>query len=485
MTEMNVTQNGVIFDKPHWLYKPRRGLLTTVYPDGTSDYSVHTDARGVVTISKSYSYENRSEYETQVFHPTNQVTPITTDRSISYHDGASITEREWADQWTHNTRLTEYNASGCMFDTHVTESSDASTVTNSVTVYDFLGRTVSSVTPLGVTSNHYDAVSTRILMSTRTGQPPTYNLYNELGQQVGTVVSGITNRTDVCYETISGEVWRVSESLAGMAHTVTREQQTGLSDALRRHTVMIGANGVTNAVTAVWNEATQTLTETQASSLRATPVTRTSKYGRTISETSVDGGRNFFFDPYGRVFYTERKPSGSASWLSETWLGFNDFGDVEKHGTFIAGGNTVAMALSAFDAFGRTLTSTDPLGNTVTHTTDALGQRIGDGKLEAGADIGDIFIRQWRDGRRRLPHRRLQARKGKIRPCLALQRPGEGKAPCISGGSRRFHGGTAGIGQAEQLGGLVEGFAERIVDGGRPALIVSRPAHQQHLGVAA
>jgi hypothetical protein len=183
---------------------------------------------------------------------------------------------------------------------------DHSSITNSVALSDFLGRTVATVTPVGVTSNIYDGASMRIQTITRTGHPATGNLYDGLGDQVGAVVSGITNRTEVSYETVAGEVWRVADSIAGAACSVTRERLTGLSDTLRRHTVAIGANNVTNEMTAVWNGTTRTLTETQTSSLRATPSVRVQKFGRTISETSADGSRNFFFDPYGRVFYTER-----------------------------------------------------------------------------------------------------------------------------------------------------------------------------------
>jgi RHS repeat-associated protein len=347
-----------------------------IYPDGTSDYSVRTDMRGVRTVSRSSAYEDRDEYQTQVFHPTNLVTPVSTDLSISYRNGATVTQREWADQWTRDTRVTEYNDSGCRIDIQVSEASDHFAVTNSVTLSDFLGRTVSTVTPFGVTSNFHDGASMRIQTTTRTGYPSTENLYDDLGDPVGAVVSGITNRTDVSYETVAGEVWRVTDSLAGATHSVTRERLTGLSDTLRRHTVAVGANNVTNEMTAAWNGTARTLTETQTSTLRATPSVRVQKFGRTSSETSADGGRNYFFDPYGRVFYTERRPSVSSAWLSETWLGFNDFGDVAEHDTFIASGSTYAITLYGFDAFGRETVRIDALGNAVTNAYDALGRQV-------------------------------------------------------------------------------------------------------------
>jgi RHS repeat-associated protein len=367
---------GVAVD-PNFVYnKGWRTSETTDYPDGTSDFSVHTDGRGVRTVSRSSAYEDRYEYQTQVFHPTNLVTSVSTDLSISYRNGATVTQREWVDQWTRDTRLTEYDDSGCRIGIQVSESSDYPAITNSVALSDFLGRAVAILTPLGVTSNFYNGASMRIQTTTRTGYPVTENLYDDLGDPVGAVVSGITNRTDVSYETVAGEVWRVVDSLAGAARSVTRERLTGLSDTLRRHNVEVGANNVTNEMTAVWSESARTLTETQTTSLRATPSVRVQKYGRMISETSADGGRNFFFDPYGRVFYTERRPSVSSAWLSETWLGFNDFGDVAEHDAFIASGSTYAITSYAFDAFGRETIRVDALGNAVTNAYDTLGRRV-------------------------------------------------------------------------------------------------------------
>ena len=48
-----------------------------------------------------------------------------------------------------------------------------------------------------------------------------------------------------------------------------------------------------------------------------------------------------------------------------------------------------------------------------------------------------------------------------------------------------FHRRAPGVGQAEQLGRLVEGFAKRVVDGRAPSFIGAQSAHQQDLRVAA
>ena len=192
-----------------------RIYIAPTYLAGSSDFSVRTDMRGVRTVTRSAAHADRDVTETQTFSPTNPVNPEILSRNTYYRNGASESYREWGDQWTRDTRLTRYDTSGCRIESHVAEASDQAAVTNSVTTYDFLGRTVATVTPLGVTSNFYDSASMRILTTTRTGQPPVQILYNTLGEQVGSVVSGITNRTDVSYETVSGEVWRVTSSLSG------------------------------------------------------------------------------------------------------------------------------------------------------------------------------------------------------------------------------------------------------------------------------
>ena len=145
---------------------------TTSYPDGTSDYSIHTDPRGVRAVTTRTSHDDREVTETQTFSPTNLVNPVILSRNIDYRNGTSITQREWDGQWTRETRLTDYDASGCRIDTQVAESSDHPAVTNNVILCDFLGRAVSTIAPLGIASNFYDGASMRILASTRSGQPP-------------------------------------------------------------------------------------------------------------------------------------------------------------------------------------------------------------------------------------------------------------------------------------------------------------------------
>ena len=86
---------------------------------------------------------------------------------------------------------------------------------------------------------------------------------------------------------------------------------------------------------------------------------------------------------------------------------------------------------------------------------------------------------------RRLPHGRLQAGEGEVEPRLALERARKIEALGVAVPRRLLDVRAAGIGQADQLRGLVEGLAERIVDGRSPALVVADAAHQHHLRVTA
>ena len=70
----------------------------------------------------------------------------------------------------------------------------------------------------------------------------------------------------------------------------------------------------------------------------------------------------------------------------------------------------------------------------------------------------DVLVGDRRDRLRRLAHGGLQAGEGEVEPCLADQRPRKGKAVRIAASCRALDGRTAGIGKAEQLCRLVEGF---------------------------
>ena len=68
------------------------------------------------------------------------------------------------------------------------------------------------------------------------------------------------------------------------------------------------------------------------------------------------------------------------------------------------------------------------------------------------------------------------------RPAIGRGNGKRAGSPVAGGG---FDGGAAGKAEAEQLGGLVECLAQRIVDGGAEALIAANAVHQLQLRVTA
>ena len=108
--------------------------------------------------------------------------------------------------------------------------------------------TTPSSSPFATTAYTYDGTTTRLLSSTYTAgdivRTTTY-LYNDFGEQIGTILDGVTDRTDTTYAQISNEWWRIeTATVVGPSTnslTITKTQLTGLSDACRRHEVtMVG-----------------------------------------------------------------------------------------------------------------------------------------------------------------------------------------------------------------------------------------------------
>ena len=106
---------------------------------------------------------------------------------------------------------------------------------------DFLGRVVREVRPTSDVSYTYDGASPRVLSATDSMSGETVTrLYNDLGEAVGQVKNGVTNRTDTTYEVSSNVLWRVTTQITAggtrSVASVTQERLTGLSDELRSET---------------------------------------------------------------------------------------------------------------------------------------------------------------------------------------------------------------------------------------------------------
>ena len=105
--------------------------------------------------------------------------------------------------------------------------------------------------------------------------------------------------------------------------------------------------------------------------------------------------------------------------------------------------------------------------------------------LERGAQIGHVLVAQRRDPLGLEPQRRLQPRQRKVRLGPALHRPRQRKPRRISPHRFLLHLRAARIAQPQQLRGLVEGLADRVVLGGAEQRVVADPLHRDDLGVPA
>ncbi len=388
---------------------------TTTYPYGGSDYAIRTDERGTTTLTRTDITDGRYTETTETIS-TNGVVALTTKRR-SYLGGGSSLRREWVGQaapcpppspdgplplaavWSEERRFDEYDQSGRRIEYVVTESSDNGVVTNSVSTYDLLGRLVTVATPCtapggspssatAITSNSYDGASARILESIYTAgdivRTTTY-LYNDWGEQVGTVLDGVTNRTDTAYETdASNIVWRVVTSTVIGPSTnslsITRTQLTGLSDACRRHTVVItGTTGVSPVVGAVtetiasFDPVTGIETETVTSSVAPT-IVRRSLHGVLLSTETGDTTVSNFYDAFARVTVTSRQ-IGEGNFLPLQSFDYAAIGDLLAAHTYTNGDEVVSETYS-YDMLGNRVSTTDAHGNTVYKTYDPLGNVV-------------------------------------------------------------------------------------------------------------
>ena len=236
-----------------------------------------------------------------------------------------------------------------------------------------------------ITANAYDGATTRVLSSTCTagGLPPqtTTFLHDDCGEQVGAVLDGITNRTDLSYETdASNVVWRVETStVVGPSInsiSVTRTRLTGLSDSCRRQVVTFtGATGASpvaglrTETTAVCDSTTGIVTETVTSSA-AGRVVRQSRHGVLLSEATGMTTYNSY-DALGRLAATSRG-IGGAGVVPVQDFAYSPAGDLVAQSTY-TNATDVVTETYAYDQLGNRVTTTDALGNAVHKAYDPLG----------------------------------------------------------------------------------------------------------------
>ena len=338
---------------------------TTDYPCGGSDYAVHTDARGVETIRRKDLVAGGTETGETVF--TNGIR-VTSTKTRSVFGGGSSTRREWGEHdWTEESRFTDYSADGCRIDFAVTTSPDCGTVTNSIAVYDWLGRLVSSETPLGVWTYAYDGTSSRALSTLfeagSVSRSAAY-LYDAQGEKIGSVQDGVTKRSDISYEVASGVVWRVTrEATVGPdtnALTVVRERLSGLGDGLISRVETTEENGPSTTEEKTRDAATGITTETRTSSVALPTVTRRN-CGLVVDEEADDVIWLSSYDALGRCVGRARCPQRAATQIPFESYIYNQLGDLVEKRAFTNESETVVERYG-YDMFGRKMLTVNALG---------------------------------------------------------------------------------------------------------------------------
>ena len=383
---------------------------SAAYPHGGSDTAVRTDERGAVSTSFASVLSNAT-VRTEILS-TNGVEVLRTV-ATSLLGGPTATRREWQGggglqtaasppapqqrggglqtaEWTETTTLASYLPSGHRVETTVTASSDCGLVTNSVSTYDLLGRLGSTASSGAngawiATSNAYDGATSRILASTTTStglfpRTSTY-LYSDTGDPIGTILDGITNRTDTTYEIdASNIVWRVTTSRtvgsSTNAFTVVHERLTGLGDNCRSETESFDLSGKWSRTLSSALSETGWMSTVRESSDAGT-VTNILAFGLPV-ETSDPSGVTFReYDAFGRVLRMSRSAlqpnGGSQESVPVEETDYSGAGDVVCRRVWTNELETVSEQF-AYDSFGNCILETDPLGNAASRTFDPFGR---------------------------------------------------------------------------------------------------------------
>ena len=364
----------------------KRMTETETWYAGTGyDYSDSVDERG------KYTYRETEYWDDCEYSCENVWAPGVSGESredYDYWNGLRISRRSWDGKWTETRNWSEYDEFGRKIDFETTTASDYECFTNSIVHYDFLGRTVMTETPSGMTTSTYEGISSRVLESVFTADDvtrTTTHLYDAYGESVGTAADGIANRREIAYEETDGAWWKVTrESVVGSltnSVTETRERLTGLTEGLRSETITVSAEGVTNATRTVYDESTGLTTRTATSSVGGTR-TDISRYGLTLSSTTDEETTTYEYDALGRCIGRARTPaapqasqSGSSLVCAYEANVYNAVGDLIAQTTFTNDVEGVTET-RAYDSFGRCVETVNALGETTTMEYDGVGNLV-------------------------------------------------------------------------------------------------------------
>ena len=351
------------------------------YYDGdTNGSSESTDERGKVTWGSSWRQVSSEQTGESVYGDDGWSDYVST-YTTRYRNGGTAVESWWDNRWRRENTSIDYDSAGRRVESIFVVASDHALVTNSVTATDALGRMAYAWTPSGATEFVYDGTSSRMLrMEFSAGQVErtSYMIHNQAGEQVGTVLDGVTNRTDVTYEEISNSWWRVTTEVIVGPNTnsvsILKEQMTGLGGGLRGRKASIDATGLETFTELTFNADTQIETESEVRSDGTWKTTRR-KHGLVI-ETETAAGRTVnTYDGFGRVISVERTQGADVNLQPVSRTEYTPWGDVTAVETYTNGTDVVRESYG-YDEFGNRTAVTNALGEVVESDFDVFGNIV-------------------------------------------------------------------------------------------------------------
>ena len=349
----------------------------TSYPYGGDDYVEAVDARGKKTVTEVSEYADRT-VTTERVHPSETAAADMETVTTDVRNGRYLVETRWDGKWKREWTDSTYDAAGCRTDHSVVETSDYGTVTNAVTRYDFLGRAVEVRRADGTTTYAYEGATSRktaVVTTAGTVVRTSVPVYDVHGEEVGSFADGVTNRTDTAYEHDDGGcVWKVTrtvQSAEGLSTaTESRERLSGFASGMRSERVDVDARGV-QTTTVEREDGGDGLVHVTVASPGAATVERTSIYGLTVGERTGNVLVSKSYDAFGRCTDESRSVGNGAArpWKS---YAYNALGDVVSSSSHTNGTDAVTETFE-YDAYGRSVSTADALGNETATTYDANG----------------------------------------------------------------------------------------------------------------
>ena len=387
---------------------------TTIYPQGVSDVSETTGYRGLVTHRKMLAAQDVETTIEEECEP-GEMAPSIVVTNVSIRGGGSVIRRAWRDavtlswKWTETSRFSSYGADGCRTDYDVTESSDNGAVTNSAAEFDFLGRTLRRATPASSVVSFYDGASSRVLCTyDEVSGVVTTNLYDETGEQIGNIASGVASESRTEYVFRSNAWWKVVRTSAysgDITNTTaaTFSRLTGFPAGMRSEILLERDGALAETRTETWSQSSFTLRETVTNATSGVSWT-VYRYGYPVEEGTPSRIIENKYGPTGKVYVRQRRIAGGG-FVRFDVVSVDALGD-EINRAVCSTGNIISAPCFeyGYDCRGNRCEVIDPLGNGTETLYDPDGNVVAeDGATyptEVGYDTSNrrTALRTTRDG---------------------------------------------------------------------------------------